>query len=587
MGGAIFNQGTVLIEASTLVGNTAKGGSALGAATVGAGGGGMGVDAPSASSNGGGFGAGRFPGGGAGGSGGAGGGGGGAGFRVGADGNPAGTSLAGVGGGLTNGLGGFGGFVGAAGGDGSGGGAGSDGIAGHVGEAGGAFGAGGIGHGVLSAGGGGGVGGGGGAGGAGGGGGFGGGGGASGIILNLGDGPGGDGGFAGGGGDGAGNSAGFGGGTGTAGEGGGGAGLGGAIFNMQGRLDIRDCTLTANAAIGGEDAVPNPARGMGGAVFNLTGELRVVGSTLAGNAADSGGAAIYNFGYDGDRVRQAFTKLSGTIAAGGAGSADLVSDAPTTTAGGRLNQASALATVADFDLVSAVAARGNGTIFGTALSADPQLGPLQSNGGPTQTMAPAPTSPAIDASLAFDLTTDQRGQPRPLDSPFFPNAGDGSDIGAVELQANEVPPPATAPGDQSSAASAAAAAAAAARQAFGARTLVTLRLRTARVSADGRVSVVVANANRFAVRATLSGATTRAVAVGRKRRRVTLKARTVDVASGTSKAVALRLPATLRSLLRRHGKLSLRLQAKVRDPAGTTRVVTKAVAPRAARAHRG
>ena len=288
-------------------------------------------------------------------------------------------------------------------------------------------------------------------------------------------------------------------------------------------------------------------------------------------------------------MRQAFTKLSGTIAAGGAGSADLVSDAPTTTAGGRLNQASALATVADFDLVSAVAARGNGTIFGTALSADPQLGPLQSNGGPTQTMAPAPTSPAIDASLAFDLTTDQRGQPRPFDSPFFPNAGDGSDIGAVELQANEVPPPATAPGDQASAASAAAAAAAAAaaRQAFGARTLVTLRLRTARVSADGRVSVVVANANRFAVRATLSGATTRAVAVGRKRRRVTLKARTVDVGSGTSKAVALRLPATLRSLLRRHGKLSLRLQAKVRDPAGNTRVVTKAVAPRAAGAHRG
>jgi hypothetical protein len=115
-------------------------------------------------------------------------------------------------------------------------------------------------------------------------------------------------------------------------------------------------------------------------------------------------------------------------------------------------------------------------------------------------------------------------------------------------------------------------------------TLVTLRLRAARVSADGRVTVVVANANPFAVRATLSGATAKAVLVGRKRRRVALKARTVAVAPAASRAVTLRLPATLRSLLRRQGKLSLRLQVKVRDPAGTTRVVTKAVAPRLKRA---
>jgi hypothetical protein len=322
---------------------------------------------------------------------------------------------------------------------------------------------------------------------------------------------------------------------------------------------------------------------MGGAVFNLTGELRVVGSTLAGNAADSGGAAIYNLAYDGDRARQAFTSLSGTIAADGVGSADVVSDKPATTIG-KTNQGSALATVADSDLVVAVAARGAGTIFGTALSADPQLGPLQSNGGPTQTMAPAPTSPAIDASFAFALTTDQRGQPRPFDSPFAASARDGSDIGAVELQANEVTsPPAAPPGDQLPTAGASAVA----DLAFGPRTLVTLRLRTARVSADGRVTVVVANANRFAVHATLSGATAKAVAVGRKRRRVSLKARTLDVAPAASKAITLRLPATLRRLLRRQGKLSVRLQAKLRDPAGNTRVVTKAVAPRLKRTRRG
>jgi hypothetical protein len=200
-------------------------------------------------------------------------------------------------------------------------------------------------------------------------------------------------------------------------------------------------------------------------------------------------------------------------------------------------------------------------------------------------MAPAPTSPAIDASFAFNLTTDQRGPPRPFDSPFAPNARDGSDIGAVELQANEVTPPpaaaaAAAPGDQLPTAGASSVA----DLAFGPRTLVTLRLRTARVSADGRVTVVVANANRFAVHATLSGATAKPVVVGRKRRRVALKARTLDVSPAASKAVTLQLPATLRSLLRRQGKLSLRLQAKLRDPAGNARVVTKAVAARLKRA---
>ena len=102
------------------------------------------------------------------------------------------------------------------------------------------------------------------------------------------------------------------------------------------------------------------------------------------------------------------------------------------------------------------------------------------------------------------------------------------------------------------------------------------------MAADGRVTVVVANANPFTVRATLSGATAKAVVVGRKRPRVALKARILHVAPAASKAITLQLPAMLRSLLRRQGKLSLRLQAKLRDPACTTRVVTKAVAPRAA-----
>ncbi len=68
------------------------------------------------------------------------------------------------------------------------------------------------------------------------------------------------------------------------------------------------------------------------------------------------------------------------------------------------------------------------------LGVDPQLSPLASNGGPTQTHALAPTSPAVDAAQANGFTTDQRGQPRTVDAAAT-NAplSDGTDIGAFEL----------------------------------------------------------------------------------------------------------------------------------------------------------
>jgi hypothetical protein len=66
---------------------------------------------------------------------------------------------------------------------------------------------------------------------------------------------------------------------------------------------------------------------------------------------------------------------------------------------------------------------------------DPNLGPLQNNGGPTFTHALLAGSPAVDKGKSFGLTTDQRGQTRPFDNAAIPNAAnaDGADIGAVEV----------------------------------------------------------------------------------------------------------------------------------------------------------
>jgi hypothetical protein len=79
---------------------------------------------------------------------------------------------------------------------------------------------------------------------------------------------------------------------------------------------------------------------------------------------------------------------------------------------------------------------GTGDVTGT----DPQLGALASNGGPTQTMALASTSPAIDkipTSSGLCPAADQRGAVRP------DNGGASCDIGAYEFGGTLVTPTAT------------------------------------------------------------------------------------------------------------------------------------------------
>jgi hypothetical protein len=93
------------------------------------------------------------------------------------------------------------------------------------------------------------------------------------------------------------------------------------------------------------------------------------------------------------------------------------------------------AVFADYTLIEHVA---NILVFGShnLLGADPLLGPLANNGGPTQTHVPLPGSPVIDAgdpAIPDPPPTDQRGFPRIV--------GPAVDLGSVEAQASvlEVP----------------------------------------------------------------------------------------------------------------------------------------------------
>ena len=261
-------------------------------------------------------------------------------------------------------------------------------------------------------------------------GGFGGFGGGGGAARGFG-GVGGNGGFGGGGGtSGAGGAGGFGGGNATAGGnpiGGGGAGLGGAIFNESGTVRLFNSTFTGNTATGGTGG--NKGQALGGAVFTRNGEVELRNSTLAGNAASNGGGAVYAIG-DGT-VGSGFTggsyglALYNTILADSAASA---SDIGLTSINASANN--------QFTAQGSLIETPGTALAGGFISADPNLGLLADNGGPTQTLALLAGSAAIDAgdnSVATGptntaLTTDQRG------AGFARIVNTTVDIGAFELR---------------------------------------------------------------------------------------------------------------------------------------------------------
>ncbi len=257
---------------------------------------------------------------------------------------------------------------------------------------------------------------------------------------------------------------------------GGGPAGGAGILVLAGSL-----TLSASSVLGNSLSVSDPGGGTdgGGGIYAAAGtRATIAASTIAKNTAtiaagggSNGGAGIYDGSGSSTYVNDTFSANSLTVTAGSSngGGAIYHEGAPGTISATTIAQNSARGSVGGiFDNVGSytvkstiVAQNGIGcggpggmvsagynlegagncemTMPTDQRNANPNLGPLGDNGGPTLTHALTPASPAIDAGSCTDvagnpIATDQRGQSRPQP------AGGRCDTGAFEyIPASSLP----------------------------------------------------------------------------------------------------------------------------------------------------
>jgi predicted outer membrane repeat protein len=204
-----------------------------------------------------------------------------------------------------------------------------------------------------------------------------------------------------------------------------------ALYRVGGASTIDNTTISGNHSLSnGLGAYTGLAGGVNVDLYTGT-SLVISGTTIAGNDAGVAAGGLHVYMSNVNNIRPV---LDDTIVAGNSAptAPDLLGD---------VNAAFSLVQNTSGGLVVPVVPGSD--LTGT----DPQLGPLAGNGGATQTMKPALGSPAVDSGRAFGLTVDQRGAARPFDVPTVGNASaagaDGSDMGAVELQASDIATPVT------------------------------------------------------------------------------------------------------------------------------------------------
>lgn len=188
--------------------------------------------------------------------------------------------------------------------------------------------------------------------------------------------------------------------------------FGGGISNSR-QMTVSNCTLWNNSA-----------SNWGGGIYN-DGTLALTDSTLSGNSAsvtgEGGGGGIFNATSE---LRPVVLRVANTLIAGN------------TTAGSGPDINGAVTSLG-YNLIGNPSG-ASGLIGTDLLGVNPQLGPLQDNGGPVPTMALLPDSPAIDAG-SDALAVDASGQAVPTDQRGFARiANDTVDIGAFEVQMYQV-----------------------------------------------------------------------------------------------------------------------------------------------------
>jgi hypothetical protein len=237
----------------------------------------------------------------------------------------------------------------------------------------------------------------------------------------------------------------------------GGGARGGAIFADAGTLVIDTATFANNSANGGNGGDGGQTdgglncgnHGAGGLAFggaianNNAATVNLKHGTISLNNAHAGNTGINQGGANkpprlvgegaggGIRVGPASVTVENTIIAGNTAANGTGDTTGAPTPGPNVDGA---VTSNGHNLLGVATDATGFTGTGDQTGANPLLVALADNGGPTQTMALAPGSPAIDAGVAAGAAFDQRGMPRTVDDPGVANAAssDGTDIGAYE-----------------------------------------------------------------------------------------------------------------------------------------------------------
>jgi hypothetical protein len=217
---------------------------------------------------------------------------------------------------------------------------------------------------------------------------------------------------------------------------------GGGVVNLCGdfgsaTLTIANSTLSSNSAAAGggiaAGGVINAGSVLNAGRYGGSSALTIVNSTLSDNTVRAVKFVMFAGGILNDNQSgNATLKLGSTILNAGGSGSTITNDSGTISSLG-------------YNLSSDNGA-GFLTATGDQINTDPMLGPLQDNGGPTFTHTLLCGSPAIDKGKDFSGSLyDQCGAGfvRTFDDPFAPNApgGDGTDIGAFEVQTSCNQPP--------------------------------------------------------------------------------------------------------------------------------------------------